>query len=114
LATSQACCASLHKLAARAKKKEKSCLAFTGQTTGEISTKLYKSVQYHHFMFILPACSALLHKMTTRAKNRKILSDFHKLPGDFQPNFTGMISSILNRVYRQPVQLHCKKWSQEL
>jgi hypothetical protein len=58
-------------------KIEKTCPVFTGQSTGGISTKLYRSDQNN------PSCahhgSASLQKIAARAKNRKILSGLHRL-----------------------------------
>jgi hypothetical protein len=58
--------AALHKRPGKLKIK-KSCPAFTDQTTGGISTKLYRSDQYHPKLWISLACSALLHSMAATA-----------------------------------------------
>jgi hypothetical protein len=48
-------------------KIEKSCPAFTGQTSDGISTKLYRSDKFQPLLCTSPACSPLLHKMAARA-----------------------------------------------
>jgi hypothetical protein len=58
--------ASLHKMAPELK-IETSCPAFPGQSTDGISTKLYRSNQYHPWLCIIPAWCTLLHKMTARS-----------------------------------------------
>jgi hypothetical protein len=77
-------------------KIEKSCLAFTGQTTGGISTKFYRSDKYHPYLCMSPTSSAPLNKMAARAKNRKnLVQPSHvKLLLGFQPYFTGLIRTI--------------------
>jgi hypothetical protein len=59
-------------------KIEKSCPTFEGHTTGGISAKLYRSDQYLPLLCTFLTCSSFLHKMATRAKNRKILSGLHR------------------------------------
>ena len=44
---SLACSTLLHKMAARAKNRKITCLAFRGQTGGGISTKFHRSDKYH-------------------------------------------------------------------
>jgi hypothetical protein len=53
---------------------EKSCPPFTGQTAGWISITFYRSDQYYPLLWTLPERFASLHKMATRAKNRKIFT----------------------------------------
>jgi hypothetical protein len=96
-------------------KKGKFCSAFTGQTTCGISTKLYRSDQYHPKLCTSAAPSALLHKMTTRAKNRKIVSSFTgQTTGGFKPNFRRVISTILSCARQRHIPLRCKNWPPEL
>ena len=75
-------------MAARAE-IEKPCPAFTGQTAGQISTKLHRSDLYQLKLFMLPALSTSLHKMAATAKNRE------KNFVGFQTTFTGVISLII-------------------
>jgi hypothetical protein len=56
-------------------KIEKSYPAFTGETSGGISSKLYRSDQYYPWLCISPTHTTSLHKMATRAIDRKI---FHR------------------------------------
>ena len=55
----------------------KSYPAFTAKTAGQISTKLHRNDQYQVQLCMPLACSASLHNMAARARNRKILSGFH-------------------------------------
>jgi hypothetical protein len=76
-------------------KIEKSCLAFTNQTTDGISTKLYRSDHYipscaHHWHILL-RCT----KWPPELKIEKSCPAFTDKPlVEFQQNFTGVISTI--------------------
>jgi hypothetical protein len=94
---------------------EKSCPAFTGQTTCGISTKLYWSDQNHPLLFISPARSASLHKMSARDKKINLFRPSQvKLLVGFQPNSTVLVITIPCCAHRQHVVLHCTKWPPEL
>jgi hypothetical protein len=97
-------------------KNRKSLPAFTGQTTGGISKKLYKSDQYHPFMCMSPPGWASLHKMAARAiKIEKYVRPSQvKLLVGFQPNFTGVICTIPSWASCQHVLLAAQNDRQSL
>jgi hypothetical protein len=95
-------------------KIEKSCQAFTGQTTGVISTKLYRSDQWSipsitdRFRF-----AAQNGHQSLKYKNIVWPSQGKLLVG-FELNFTGVISTIPSCAHRRHVPLRCTKRPTEL
>ena len=81
-------------------------------TTGRTSTKLDRIIPWEVFYQNCSNRSAPLHKMATRAKNRKYFK--RHLLGGFQSNMIGLFLGRSSTKIAQIVLLCCTKWPPEL